>query len=98
MPRIFDNVENSLSLYNVLLTSLETASHADFCVGYFRLAAWRKIASLIEKFSGGEAACCRLLVGMEKDSIEVVDPLVKEDFADALLQFRDQIQSKKGFY
>lgn len=35
MPRIFDNIENSL--LSALADSLKVAKRADFCVGYF----WR---------------------------------------------------------
>lgn len=64
MPRIFDNIDESL--LHTLRSALDVANRADFCVGYFNLRGWRKVDDLINKFAGGEGACCRLLVGMQK--------------------------------
>jgi hypothetical protein len=64
MPRIFDNIEQSL--LPALRDSMARATRADFCIGYFNLRGWRSIGDLVEGWNGGTDHCCRLLIGMHK--------------------------------
>src|SRR3989338_1391619 len=68
MPRIYDNIEQHLA--DGLTRTLEQATHADFCVGYFNLRGWKHLHQFVEPWAGGEGHCCRLMVGMQRTPAE----------------------------
>ncbi len=64
MPQIYDNFETDL--VEGLRAVMVDAEAASFCVGYFHLQGWERLADLIERFEGGDERSCRLLVGMHR--------------------------------
>ena len=75
MPRIFDNLTPGTRLLPALRETLDAASRADFCVGYFNLRGWRDIAPYVDRWGDGEGPC-RVLIGMQ--------PRPDEELRDAL--------------
>lgn len=70
MPSIFDNIEKQF--LTGLRDTLDVAHRSDFCVGYFNLRGWKQIADHIDRFEGGDGKACRLLVGMQKPPLEIL--------------------------
>ena len=64
LPRIFDNLTPGTRLLPALRETLDVASRADFCVGYFNLRGWRDIAPYIDRW-GDDQGPCRVLIGMQ---------------------------------
>jgi superfamily II DNA or RNA helicase len=103
MPRIFDNIETRL--LPVLQETLLLSDRADFCVGYFNLRGWKALDSYVERWSGGDGHCCRLLVGMHRlpqEEVHALLGLMKSDEQidqatavrlkkDLVQQFKDQL-------
>ena len=86
MPNIYDNIEKHLE--EGLNKTLETSKRADFCIGYFNLRGWQKVAEKVEKLEGDflppefdddTKYHCRVLIGMQKlPADEIKDQYIGE--------------------
>ncbi len=80
MPDIYDNIE--LELLPALKSAMKTATHVDFCVGYFNLRGWAPLGKLVESWVGGTGAQARILVGMQRlpsEEVRRFNPFLKRD-------------------
>lgn len=73
MPTIYDNIK--VHLEEGLTKTLEKSKRADFCIGYFNLRGWKKVANQVDKLTGDYLPeeinddtkyYCRVLIGMQK--------------------------------
>jgi superfamily II DNA or RNA helicase len=93
MPRIFDNIGKSL--LPALQSTLTTAEHADFCVGYFNLRGWRHLADFVDPWPGSDGHCCRLLVGMNETPSEELRQALRAQDSDDLLDNQTANRAKR---
>lgn len=70
MPKIYDNIENFL--IEGLSQTIKTSFRSDFCVGYFNLRGWKKLSDFFDGYSGENDNCCRLIIGMQKPSADIL--------------------------
>ncbi len=94
MPQIFDNIEQPL--LPTLRQAMQLSDRADFCVGYFNLRGWKNLADCMEKWSGGEGHCCRLLVGMQRPPEEDLRTLLRSSPAANALDNAEAMRLKKS--
>ena len=93
MPRIFDNIDKSL--LPALRETLAISDRSDFCVGYFNLRGWKQIDDNIERWSGGDGHCCRLLVGMQRLPAEELRTALRLIGRDAEIDNQTALRLKK---
>ncbi len=85
MPRIFDNLGPETRLLPALGAVLKVSERADFCVGYFNLRGWKRLAPQVDHFAGPsdedideartDGQICRVLVGMHRPPRDLADAL-----------------------
>ena len=103
MPRIYDNKD--VSFLSGLSDALGRSHKSDICTAYFNLRGWKKIASIIDKYEGGENNQSRLLLGMYAPDWQLRKELLQDETevwktdnkkarklrAEALKKFRNQL-------
>lgn len=77
MPTIYDNIDEILA--DDLKDTLKESFRADFCVGYFNLRGWKNVAEIIEHFGGEDDSCCRLIVGMQRPSEDLLKQVLANE-------------------
>src|SRR5690554_1583927 len=91
MPNIYDNIEKYLE--EGLSKTLEISKRADFCIGYFNLRGWRRLADevdqlpgdfLPEQYEDDTKYHCRVLVGMQKLPEEELKEFLASDGIDSM--------------
>ncbi len=113
MPRIFDNIQQTL--LSALQGTLKVSERADFCVGYFNLRGWRHIDTLMERWNAGNNeqggndgnaggangnGVCRLLVGMQdtaRDEVRKVLSVRGEELMDQGKVARLKVKAAQDF-
>ncbi len=70
MPTIYDNIEEILA--DELKQTLTESTRSDFCVGYFNLRGWKTVSDIITTYNGDDDNCCRLIVGMQRPSQDLL--------------------------
>ncbi len=93
MPRVFDNISDRL--LDALDVTLQGATSADFCVGYFNLRGWQRLDARVEPWNGGDGAQCRLLVGMQKAPQDELRALLSLHGEDGLLDNQAALRLRK---
>ena len=105
MPKIYDNKKNSF--LSGLNDALSRSHKSDICTAYFNLRGWKKIASFIDKYKGGEENQCRLLLGMYAPDWQLRKELLQDESevwnvdnkkarrlkAEAIKKFRNQLMT-----
>lgn len=100
MPKIYDNIENQLT--QGLNETLEVSQRTDFCVGYFNLRGWKEVGDKIDALTGLRVwenndevhRICRLLVGMQKLSVDILREYFRFD-EEHILDQSEAVKLKK---
>ena len=77
MPTIYDNIDEILA--DDLKDTLKKSFRSDFCVGYFNLRGWKNVTDIIEEYGGEEDSCCRLIVGMQRPSEDLLKQVLANE-------------------